>query len=110
MAIRTPVPEAMKNESNGAIALFVEERRQAIVERVRAAGKVTVEELIAAFRVSAPTVRADLTQLEAQGLLRRTHGGAIRAAGTLFEPPYAERQVMRHAEKRAIGRAAAALV
>jgi DeoR family fructose operon transcriptional repressor len=100
------------NRTNGAEsgALFAEERQQAIMERLRSAGKVTVEELAAAFRVSAPTVRADLARLEEQGLLRRTHGGAIRIGGTLFEPPYAQRQVMRHAEKRTIAQAAAALV
>jgi DeoR family fructose operon transcriptional repressor len=90
--------------------MFVEERHRAILERLRAAGKVTVEELTSAFRVSAPTVRADLARLEEQGLLQRTHGGAIRASATLFEPPYAQRQVMRHAEKRAIAKAAAARV
>ena len=93
-----------------AAAMFAEERQTAILEELRRSGKVTVEELTAGFRVSAPTIRADLSRLEARGLLRRTHGGAIRASATLFEPPYAERQVMRHAEKRAIARAAAALV
>ncbi|MCC6728380.1 MAG: DeoR/GlpR transcriptional regulator [Chthonomonadales bacterium] len=91
-------------------AMFAEERQRAVVERLRSAGKVTVEELAAAFHVSAPTVRADLARLEDRGLLRRTHGGAIRADGTLFEPPYDQRQVMRHVEKRAIARAAAARV
>src|SRR5437588_429088 len=91
-------------------SMFAEERQTAILGELRKNGKVTVEELTAAFSVSAPTIRADLSRLEERGLLRRTHGGAIRASATLFEPPYAERQVMRHAEKRAIARAAAALV
>ena len=60
--------------------------------------------------VSAPTVRADLGTLEARRLLRRTHGGAILPETTLYEPPYAERERARQAEKARIGAAAAARV
>ena len=90
--------------------LFAEERHHAIEEQLRQKGKVTVEELTRQFRVSSPTIRADLTRLEEQGRLRRTHGGAISIGNTLYEPPYAERAVLRQAEKHAIARAAVALV
>jgi DeoR/GlpR family transcriptional regulator of sugar metabolism len=90
--------------------VFAEERQRAIVQKVREAGSVAVDELAEAFGVSAPTIRADLARLEGKGLLVRTHGGAIRAEGTLFEPSHDERTVMRHAEKQAIARAAARLV
>jgi DeoR/GlpR family transcriptional regulator of sugar metabolism len=90
--------------------LFTEERRREILTRVISAGKVSVEELARAYSVSLPTIRADLAHLEERGLLRRTHGGAIPASATLYEPPYAQREVMRHAEKRAIAAAAAAFV
>ena len=90
--------------------LFAEERRRAILDRLRASGKVTVEELAGHFGVSAPTIRTDLARLEEMGVLQRTHGGAIPASGTLFEPAYSQRQVIRHAEKQAIGRAAAEMV
>jgi DeoR family transcriptional regulator, fructose operon transcriptional repressor len=89
---------------------FAEERQHAILDVLREMGKVTVEELAGVFKVSAPTVRSDLARLEEQGLLRRTHGGAIPASPTLFEPPYAQREVMRHEEKKAIARSAAELV
>ncbi|MGC8667751.1 MAG: DeoR/GlpR family DNA-binding transcription regulator [Chthonomonadales bacterium] len=98
------------NGAKGQEPLFAEERRQAILERLRLEGKVTVEGLAAEFGVSLPTARTDLAQLEARGLLRRTHGGAIPASATLFEPPYGERRVMHHAEKRAIARRAAEYV
>ena len=90
--------------------MFVEERQRRIIERLRERGKVTVEELAGDFRVSAPTVRADLAALEAQRLLRRTHGGALPAETSLYEPPFAERAVSHADEKRRIGQAAAALV
>jgi DeoR/GlpR family transcriptional regulator of sugar metabolism len=90
--------------------MFAEERHRGIVDRLRRTGKVTVEELTAEFGVSSPTIRTDLTRLEEQGLLRRTHGGAIALGQTLYEPPYAERAVLRQREKRAIAVAAASLV
>lgn len=90
--------------------LFAEERRRAIQQRLATSGKVTVEELAAAFGVSLPTIRTDLARMEEEGLLLRTHGGAILRSDTLFEPVYAQRQVMRHAEKQAIAASAADLV
>jgi DeoR family transcriptional regulator of aga operon len=90
--------------------MFVEERQQRILDRLRDRGKVTVEELTAQFGVSAPTVRADLAALEARRLVRRTHGGALPPATSLHEPPYAERAGEQTDEKRRIGYAAAELV
>ena len=90
--------------------MFAEERQRAIIEHIRIQGKITVEEMTALFGVSSPTIRADLTRLETRGLLRRTHGGAIAFGNTLYEPPYAERAVLRQLEKRAIAEAAAGLV
>jgi DeoR family fructose operon transcriptional repressor len=105
----------MTSESNGQeqrrqSGLFAEERQGVILEQLRQKGKVTVEELTLAFRVSPPTIRTDLTRLEEQGLLRRTHGGAIAVGNTLYEPPYTERAVLRQTEKRAIARAAVEFV
>lgn len=91
-------------------SLFAEERQQAILEGLRHQGKVTVEELRRRFTVSPPTIRTDLTRLEEQGLLRRTHGGAIAIGNTLYEPPFAERAVLHHDEKRAIALAAISFV
>jgi len=90
--------------------MFAEERRQQILQHLRQTGKVTVEELSARFGVSAPTIRADLSLLEKQGLLRRTHGGALPVESTLYEPPYAVREMKNLPEKRAIARVAATLV
>jgi DeoR family transcriptional regulator, fructose operon transcriptional repressor len=101
-----------KQNTGNAISgqLFAEERQRSVLDLLRKSGKVTVEELTRSFRVSPPTIRADLSRLESQGLLRRTHGGAIALENTLYEPPYAERAVLRHAEKRSIAIAAARLV
>lgn len=100
----------VKGEKKENETMYAEERQREIMERVRRAGKVSVEALTEALGVSAPTVRADLGALEARRLLRRTHGGAILPETTLYEPPYAERERARQAEKARIGAAAASRV
>ena len=62
------------------------------------------------LQVSEATIRRDLEMLEARGLLERTHGGAIWTLRLPLEPAYALSAEVHRAEKRAIGRAAAALV
>jgi DeoR/GlpR family transcriptional regulator of sugar metabolism len=52
-------------------------RRHAIARQLRSAGSVTIADLESRFGVSPITVRRDLVELERQGLLRRTHGGAV---------------------------------
>lgn len=102
----------MRERHNGSETggMFMEERQRAIHDMLIRQGKVTVEDLATAYHVSSTTIRNDLARLEEQGLLQRTHGGAIPASPTLFEPTYAQRQVIRQEEKRGIARAAAALV
>jgi len=109
---RTPkkVKHKPKRNETTETNMYAEERQQAILERVRRDGKVSVEALTEALGVSAPTVRADLGVLEERRLLRRTHGGAILPETTGYEPPYAEREQARQAEKARIGAAAAARV
>ena len=95
--------------------LFREERLQLIAELVRTRRKVHVDELAEEFNISPSSIRLDLTELEARGLLKRTHGGAI--ATTKFQGRLVTqksslelRQAAQQTEKMAIGRAAAALI
>src|SRR5438094_657217 len=57
--------------------LLSEERRREILELLEERGRVTVDGLADSFRVSAVTIRSDLDELGAKGLLVRSHGGAI---------------------------------
>ncbi|MBM4094128.1 MAG: DeoR/GlpR transcriptional regulator, partial [Planctomycetes bacterium] len=57
--------------------LFSEERRVRILELLRDRKKLTVNELCEALKVSPATVRGHLRKLDREGLLVRTHGGAI---------------------------------
>ena len=60
---------------------FAELRRQEILDRLQCLGKITVAELCEHFSLSPATIRNDLAELQRAGLLQRTHGGAIPAAG-----------------------------
>ncbi|MBY6275638.1 DeoR/GlpR family DNA-binding transcription regulator [Symbiobacterium thermophilum] len=90
--------------------MFPEERKRRIIERVRSGAAVTVQDLAQVFGVSESTIRRDLRELEREGLLERTHGGAVPADPTLTEPSYAEKSDQNRAEKMAIARVAAGMV
>jgi DeoR family transcriptional regulator of aga operon len=85
------------------------ERAGAIIERVSAAGSVSVAELARDLDASAATIRRDLEMLEEQRLLTRTHGGAV-AQGVLYELPLRYKTARHHEEKRRIAHEAASRV
>jgi DeoR/GlpR family transcriptional regulator of sugar metabolism len=60
--------------------------------------------------VSEATIRRDLEWMETEGILTRTHGGAILNERIPFEPEYKQRALRFPEEKRAIGAAAAAMI
>jgi DeoR family transcriptional regulator of aga operon len=82
------------------------DRLSRIVEQLSANGSVGVGDLADALGVSPATVRRDLTLLEDQRLLARTHGGAV-AHGVLYELPLRYRSARRQEEKARIASAAA---
>ncbi|MDU2201779.1 MAG: DeoR/GlpR family DNA-binding transcription regulator, partial [Anaerococcus hydrogenalis] len=57
--------------------MFTEQRRIEILTYLREKKEVSVADLAGKFDVSLPTIRADLTFLEENNKLTRTHGGAI---------------------------------
>ncbi|MFG6494526.1 DeoR/GlpR family DNA-binding transcription regulator [Fictibacillus sp. UD] len=57
--------------------MFSEERREKILELLKNEGRVLAKELSDALQVSIDSIRRDLSSLEDNGLLKRTHGGAI---------------------------------
>lgn len=86
------------------------ERRHRILDRILRDRNVVVTELSQAFGVTAETVRRDLNQLEREGLVSRTHGGAIAAKGEAEDIPYRTRHLTNIEAKRAIAAKAAALI
>ena len=93
-----------------SISLLPAQRRQLIVDFLHRHGAVTLSQLAQALDVSVSTLRRDLDSLAADGVVDRTHGGALlRQQGySSFEPDALAAGDLSPREKRAIGRAAAA--
>ncbi len=62
------------------------------------------------LEASEATVRRDLEWLEQEGILERTHGGAIISQRVVLEPGYQQRAQTNPEEKRSIGALAASLI
>jgi DeoR/GlpR family transcriptional regulator of sugar metabolism len=90
--------------------VFAAERRQLILEMVRANGAVSLRELARVVQTSEVTVRRDVRALEAEGLLDRRHGGAVLPGGFTREPGLPQKSLSATAEKTAIADMAAGLV
>jgi len=90
--------------------LFSEERRVRILEMIRQRKKVTVHELCKTLQVSPATVRGDLRDLDREGLLVRTHGGALEKSRARFEQISSRRGPENLAAKQAIATEASGLV
>lgn len=90
--------------------LIPAERRNAIYEILRSQGIVRVSALSARLNVSEITIRRDLELMEADGLLERTHGGAVFNQHIHLEPRYSEKHRTHQVEKRCIGAAASSLI
>jgi DeoR family transcriptional regulator of aga operon len=86
------------------------ERHRRIRSLVEQRGRVTVQQLTAAFEVSEATIRRDLEELDGQGWLRRTHGGAVQVEKAAREAPIMQRMNEQQEEKLRIGIAAARLI
>ena len=55
------------------------QRRETILQAIVQHGSVQVADLVDKLGVSAVTIRSDLSVLESQGLVQRSHGGALLA-------------------------------
>ncbi|MCX7933949.1 MAG: DeoR/GlpR family DNA-binding transcription regulator [Planctomycetota bacterium] len=85
-------------------------RKNKILSRLNASGEVAVNDLAKILRCSEMTIRRDLQKMEAEGLVERTHGGAVATRMIRMEFAMSERLKEHRAEKTAIGQAAAKLV
>ena len=110
LAERRPAPD--KPRVQAAV------RRAFILSALADRGAVTVADVAARLGVSDMTVRRDLGDLEREGRLARTHGGAVRAASApkpdaspaplaFVEPTFESRLRKNASAKRAIAAAAA---
>lgn len=91
---------------NNIAQTYIPADRQTRIRRlIKEKGIVKVVELSRMFGVTELTIRRDLDVLEKQGVLDRTHGGAILRHRMKTEPLYTEKDQTNRTEKEKIGRA-----
>jgi len=91
--------------------MLSEERRRETLELLRIEGRVLVRELAKRFRTSLITIRKDLESLHHQGLIERTHGGALPVrTGALQDQSLQEKVRLHRQEKARIANAAVRMI
>jgi len=99
-----------ESNSDGS-KMLIGERRQHILSLIHRDGRVLVSELSESLGISPITIRKDLDQLEQQGMVQRTHGGALTLqSSTMMDPSLKDKQHHQIKEKHRIAAAAAKLV
>lgn len=86
------------------------ERHHGIIREIRQNGIVRVSDLSELFDVSQNTIRRDLQKLEKEGLIKRTHGGAVVDGFYDIDLPFAIREDKYREEKQRIGKRAAEMI
>ena len=86
------------------------QRRTEIRALLGRRGSASISEIADALGVSGSTVRRDLDELDREGAVRRSHGGAVTVEGTAFEYRFEDRRRHNPGEKKRIGDFAATLL
>ncbi|GAA3750296.1 DeoR/GlpR family DNA-binding transcription regulator [Leifsonia bigeumensis] len=81
-----------------------DQRHQIVLNILHERGRVEVTELRETLGVTEMTIRRDLEILEADGALKRVHGGATLPIGSGFEPPFSARRKIHVEAKESIAR------
>jgi len=97
------------DDQKAADTVFGDERQAQIAEIILTEGRARNGNLAQRFGVSEPTIRKDLSALQRQGLIKRTHGGAI-ARHQLVDRELAGREATQPGAKEAIARACLDLI
>ncbi|MET0265979.1 MAG: DeoR/GlpR family DNA-binding transcription regulator [Duganella sp.] len=94
--------------------MLTRQRKELLLARLREDGRIVAKSLSEEWGLSEDTIRRDLRELAAEGLLARVHGGALPVAPPLPTSPamadFAHRQHISNDTKPAIARAAAAMI
>ena len=88
--------------------MLTSQRKNLILQRLQRDGQIIAKTLSAELELSEDTIRRDLRELAAEGLLHRVHGGALPASSAIAD--FATRQTIAPSAKSAIGAAAARTV
>lgn len=96
----------MKQQAKGEMKMLTIERKNIILKMVDENASVTVNELTQVLGVSEVTIRKMLNDLNKQGLLRRTRGGAVSLHMAVREADEKEKEKTNIREKKAIAKIA----
>ena len=88
--------------------MLTQERKAHIRAVLRRDGRIVAKALSQELDLSEDTIRRDLRELAAEGLLQRVHGGALPASPAMADFP--ARKAVATGSKRAIARAAAEMI
>src|SRR4028119_1452124 len=86
------------------------QRRTEIRALLGRRGGASIAEIADALGGAGSTVRRDLDELDREGAVRRSHGGAVTVEGTAFEHRFEDRRRHNPAEQKRIGDFAATLL
>ncbi len=85
--------------------MLTQERKQLILIQLKKTGRIVAKDFSEKLKLSEDTIRRDLRELAAEGLLQRVHGGALQASPTIAN--LAERRGMAIEEKAKLAHLAA---
>lgn len=88
--------------------MLTSQRKSLILARLQRDGRVLAKDIALELEVSEDTIRRDMRDMAAAGLLSRVHGGALPVSPDL--PDFSTRKSFANAEKRALAASAVALI
>lgn len=88
--------------------MLTQQRKRHLLDRLKRDGRIVAKDLSAELSLSEDTIRRDLRELAAAGLLIRVHGGALPASPAVAD--VSARRVMAVAEKQRLAKVGAALL
>jgi DeoR family transcriptional regulator, fructose operon transcriptional repressor len=90
--------------------MVAKQRRLKILDLIRQDGFASLDALARQLGVSESTVRRDVTALDQDGKIRRTHGGVLPISSLPDNPHFRQHQTSAQPQKRAIALVAAEMV
>jgi DeoR/GlpR family transcriptional regulator of sugar metabolism len=84
------------------------ERKQLLLRALKDSGRIVAKDVSAKLRLSEDTIRRDLRELAAEGLLQRVHGGALPASPSVAN--LASRRTMSAQDKANLARVGAKFI
>jgi len=88
--------------------MLTQQRKKLLLDRLAKDGRIIAKDVSQELALSEDTIRRDLRELAADGLLQRVHGGALPASPTVAN--LAARRTMATEEKQRLGRKAVTLI